>query len=132
MHHDPRWSHEAALENEPVSASKARRFVSVYLAEHRLSYLADDMRLVASELATNAMNHARTPFTVGLADAGESVLLTVRDGSLALPHEVSASVRDSHGRGLAVVGLLSRDWGVTTGPEVSKVVWASFPRRARW
>ena len=57
------WSHETVLAAEPGSAAKARAFVLQHLAEHRLLYLVDDVRMVASELATNAVLHARTAFT---------------------------------------------------------------------
>lgn len=61
------WSHRTDLPAEPVSTSKARDFVCAHLAEHDLRHLVDDIRLVASELATNAMAHAQTPFSVTLA-----------------------------------------------------------------
>jgi anti-sigma regulatory factor (Ser/Thr protein kinase) len=129
MGHIPIWSHEVVLKPEAVSASRARHFVRRNLAEHQLWYLADDVGLAVSELATNAAIHARTPFTVSLQDGAESVLLTVRDGAPELPHRVNTNVMDTHGRGLAIVELLSRDWGVTTAPDASKSVWASFATR---
>ncbi len=67
MNHTNSWSHETELEAESASASNARDFVCLHLDEHDLSHLVDDMRLVTSELATNALVHAHTPFTVTLA-----------------------------------------------------------------
>jgi len=40
--------------------------VTRQLVDHRLAYLVDEVRLVASELATNAVVHAATEFTVVL------------------------------------------------------------------
>lgn len=121
------WSHETALSAEPVSALRARDFVCLHLVQHELPHLVDDLRLTVSELATNAMQHARTPFTVVLEQIGVAVLLTVRDASPDSLAPVGAA--DPHGlggRGLAIVAFLSRDWGVTTGQDGTKSVWASF------
>jgi len=40
--------------------------VSRHLLAHDLADMVDDLQLVVSELATNAMLHAQTPFTVSL------------------------------------------------------------------
>jgi two-component sensor histidine kinase len=89
-------------------------------------YLAEDVRLVASELATNSTCHARTPFTVSLQELVRGVLLTVQDGSPSAPERVDAEVTDTHGRGLFLIDHVSHAWGVTGGPGRSKSVWASF------
>lgn len=120
------WSHRTDLPAEPVSTSKARDFVCAHLAEHDLRHLVDDIRLVASELATNAMAHAQTPFSVTLSQTDGSVLLTVRDGSSTVPVGALPQVLDSGGRGLMIVELLSQEWGVTTDGPDAKGVWASF------
>ena len=126
MVHRTLWSHSCTFPAEAESASKTRDFISQHLAEHNLSYLGDGVRLVASELATNAMLHARTPFTVSLEQLARGVLLTVRDGSPSAPESVEAKVMDTHGRGLFLVDYTSDDWGVTEEPGASKSVWASF------
>ena len=88
------WSHEATFEASPTSAFHARTFVSQHLIDHRLLYLVDPVRLVTSELATNALVHAQTAFSVNLAASDQAVLLTVRDESRALPYP---ACRPSHG-----------------------------------
>lgn len=123
------WSHETELPAAAVSASCARDFVCLHLGEHDLTYIEDDVRLVASELATNALRHALTPFTVALRGDGRSVLLIVQDGSSSVPVLVSAGRMDTDGRGLWIVEALSDDWGVTHGRGVGKSVWASFVMR---
>ena len=45
------WSHQAAFEATPASASRARSFVVRHLVDHGLRYLVEPVRLVASELA---------------------------------------------------------------------------------
>lgn len=123
------WLHKSTLPGEAVSVLRARRFVSVHLVEHRLFYMLEDVRLVASELAANAVRHAHTPFTVILEHSDQSVLLTVQDGSLVPPVQVDADPMDTGGRGVWIVDLLSQDWGVTEGPGHGKSVWASFATR---
>jgi anti-sigma regulatory factor (Ser/Thr protein kinase) len=125
------WSHETVLAAEPVSASKARDFVCQHLVAHGLLYLVEDIRLVASELATNAMVHACTPFVVTLSEMDGGVRLTIRDGSPTLPVRTSPYLTDMNGRGLMLVELLSADWGARTDSDGSKLVWASFATRTR-
>lgn len=119
------WSHEVRLAADPTSAAVAREFTRRHLVEHGLPHLVDDVRLVASELATNAITHARTAFVVALARLDGLVVLTVRDGAEDLPALTPTAVTDLDGRGLMLVELLSRAWGVEAcGP--TKTVWASF------
>ena len=123
------WSHQATFEASPINASRARGFVSHHLVDHRLLYLVDPVRLVASELATNALEHAQTAFTVTLTGLDETVLLTVRDDSLALPNRRDFQTLDQEGRGLEIVDIVSREWGTNEDGAGSKVVWASFAIR---
>lgn len=120
------WSYDVQLAVQPISASKARDFVRRHLAARGLSHLNDDVALVVSELATNAMLHARTPFRVSLHLFEETLLLEVEDGSQVGPVQVQARVLDDGGRGLAIVGMLSRDWGVDLRTDGGKSVWAEF------
>ena len=123
------WSHETQFPAEVESVPRTRHFVCTHLIDHRLLYLVEDVRLVVSELATNAIRHANTPFTVTLEQLDQSVLLTVTDGSPAPPVRLAKDLLDTSGRGLSIVDLVSRDWGVTRRPGQAKSVWASFPLR---
>lgn len=120
------WSHRATFPAEAGSAGRAREFVRDRLVEHDLRCLVDDVRLAASELATNATVHARTAFSIRLEQLGGVVFLVVQDGSASPPHTSDTDVSDTHGRGLLVVDQTSHDWGVAAGPGGSKSVWASF------
>ncbi len=71
----PSWSHQTTFEATPISASHARDFVARHLIDHRLLYLVEPVRLVVSELATNALVHAQTAFSVVLEGVGDTVLL---------------------------------------------------------
>jgi hypothetical protein len=119
------------LPPRPESVAVTRGFILDLLVEHDLLHLADDVLLVASELASNAARHARTPFTVMLEGLTDSVRLTVSDKSAALPVRSEMPVMETTGRGLNVVSYYSRDWGVRRDGATGKAVWASFARRAR-
>jgi anti-sigma regulatory factor (Ser/Thr protein kinase) len=95
---------------------------SVPLARHRVVDLLrtngwDDRHvaeaaLMTTELATNAVEHAHTPYTVAVQITDEMVRIDVHDGSTARPvvgagDDASAS----GGRGLAFVAALSARWG---------------------
>jgi anti-sigma regulatory factor (Ser/Thr protein kinase) len=131
MDHSSAWSHETVLAAEPISASRARAFVCFHLIEHHRQYMIDDVRLVVSELATNAVVHGKTPFILTLQEDNRVVLLTVQDGSASVPDPAAANSLDNGGRGLSIIDLVSRTWGVTTGPAGTKSVWASFKTRTR-
>lgn len=105
------WSHETSLAAEASSAARARAFVIQHLLDHDLAHLADDIELVVSELATNAMAHAQTPFSVTLCAFDDTVVLEVSDASRAEPSLMVARALDTSGRGVAIVQALSRDWG---------------------
>ena len=119
------WSHETVFAADPRSPARARAFVQHHLQAHGLASLLDDIGLVASELATNAMKHAQTPFAVVITCSHGSVMVAVRDASEGAPVPASAEHHDLGGRGLAIVEQVSREWGVTTSGE-TKAVWARF------
>ena len=129
----PLWSHQQNFPSELRSVPGARHFVCTHLIEHRILYLVEDVRLVVSELATNAVRHAKRPFTVTLEQVDQQVKLTVADGSPvrpARPVRHAADVMHTSGRGLSIVDLVSRDWGVTRRAGETKSVWATFTLRA--
>ncbi len=123
------WSYHATFEASPISARQAREFVSHHLIDHRLLYLVEPVRLVTSELATNALTHARTAFTVTLSTLDETVLLTVRDSSPTLPTRRTDRTLEPSGRGLEIVEVVSHEWGTDEDVAGSKAVWASFAIR---
>lgn len=122
------WSCRDVFPAEPQSPSRARDFVCGQLAAHGLDSMVDDARLVVSELATNAMRHAGTPFAVTILFGSGSVVISVQDrssvGPVVIPRQSSGE--DLGGRGLMIVDQVSRDWGVSSEPAGTKSVWASF------
>ncbi len=124
-----KWSRTAEFLAQPRSPSSAREFVTLHLRDHDMEHLVEDVRLVVSELATNAMVHAHTPFTVILQAADGLVRLEVIDGSHVGPVLLRAGALDPGGRGVAIVKAVSCDWGVVDRFG-GKSVWAEFPAAA--
>lgn len=120
------WTHTISLSAEPASAARARDFVCAHLLMHGLPTLVEDIRLVASELTTNAMQHARTPLVLTLTREAHCVTLSVHDDSPVLPVLSTAGIAEPRGRGLAIVDRLSAGWGVDVADDRSKAVWARF------
>ena len=121
------WSRHAELTAAPATAADARELVTTYLAEHGLSDLCDPVRVVVSELVTNALVHARKPFTVTLSQSSRTLLVRVEDESTEPPIVRTPGPMADSGHGLRIVEALSRDWGFVPGEE-SKVVWATFSK----
>lgn len=123
--HVPRTG-ELTLPAATSSVPEARRFVRTTLRSWELEDQADAAALVVSELATNAVLHARTTFTVRLLlDADGRLRLEVTDGSKRRPDRRSHSADAATGRGLAIVTELALAWGVEE-KEQGKTVWAEL------
>lgn len=67
----------------------------------------DDVEVVASELATNALIHTPGPVRVRLAHRRGTVRLEVADTSPRRPSPADPGDQDDHGRGLAIVARLA-------------------------
>jgi anti-sigma regulatory factor (Ser/Thr protein kinase) len=121
------WSSQAAFPAVEASVGRARSFVGTELAAHAMQHLDDDIRLVVSELATNAVAHAATPFVVTLERLTDAIRLTVDDGSVHRPRFPVPDDMAPNGRGLMLVRNLSTNWGVSGASDRgAKGVWATF------
>lgn len=85
----------------------------------------DEVMLLASEVAANAVLHTRSGlpggvFTVSVARGCDRVRVEVIDQGAHLVPAVRSD--DEHGRGLLVVNMLASRWGVTVEPG-RHVVW---------
>jgi anti-sigma regulatory factor (Ser/Thr protein kinase) len=100
----------------------ARRFAeeAVGGGHHRLP----DVLVIVSELASNAIRHAGTGFTLAIEGAPEHVRIEVADhgGGWPVPVERNGAP-SSGGMGLQLVDALSDRWGTMERPG-GKVVWA--------
>lgn len=107
---------------EPSSVRAARQFVAGVLADHGLQALTDPTTSVVSELSTNCVIHARTPFTVTVTRQGEGVRVSVTDTSPVQARLRSYGVDSTTGRGLRLVASLATSWGVEAD-RGGKTVW---------
>lgn len=89
--------------------------------------LLDDAALVVTELATNAVRHARSAFTVRVEAARGVVRIVVEDagGGAQLVVARRASALSTSGRGLRIVDALVSRWGVAPVPG-GTLVWAEL------
>ena len=113
--------HEASFEPSDESVAAARGLTRAALSEWGLD--PDDVLIAVSELASNAIRHAGTGYTVAIELVGASVRVTVTDSYPQQRPSKSRTVRN--GRGLEIVDRLAADWGVRPeGP--GKAYWAVF------
>jgi anti-sigma regulatory factor (Ser/Thr protein kinase) len=119
---------QARFQAGPDAPFAARRFVSSLLARapYGARVATDDVHLVVSELATNAVIHAGTPFSVSVCCDGSAVRIAVHDWNSTEPVMRDASLAARSGRGLRLVDAVSREWGVDPAPD-GKTVWAELP-----
>jgi len=106
------------LPSDPASVSAARKFVADVLAEWGLpcdSEVADTVRLIVSELATNAVQHTfgQSPtFTVDvLLDRDEQLRIGVTDSHPRFPKRLPAAVQQDNGRGMVIIRWLTAECG---------------------
>lgn len=111
------------FESELTTAAAVRRFVDTTLAEWDASHRIDDVRLVASELVTNAIRHVGSDITVTLTRPAGRLRVAVADGGTTCPSVVTADATAASGRGLRLVEAIAADWGCERRPD-GKIVWA--------
>jgi anti-sigma regulatory factor (Ser/Thr protein kinase) len=111
---------------EPDAPAAARRLVADALLERgRNGNLLVDAELVASELATNAVIHAKSLFSLAVRFHDSTLRISVRDGSPVPPIVRDAGPTAIFGRGMRLVDMLCSDWGVDSVGG-GKVVWAEL------
>ncbi|MEO6318608.1 MAG: ATP-binding protein [Acidimicrobiales bacterium] len=109
---------------EALSVRAARDFVATVLRVNVFEGDADAALLLVSELATNAVRHAGTPFEVTVEVRGPSVRVAVIDGDISHPPRVRRPGADeTSGRGLLIVEELAERWGTEVLGDGSKSVW---------
>ncbi len=110
------------LDADPASVGRARRFCTTTLAEWGAAAdLVATCVLLVSELATNAVLHARSSFTVSLERHG-ALRVEVDDDDPHLPHVRDQPIDAVSCRGMRMVAALARASGATpTGR--GKTVW---------
>ncbi|MBI2706076.1 MAG: ATP-binding protein [Actinobacteria bacterium] len=111
---------EQTFPPEPASAAAARSFA--VSASRTSGELADTVSLLTSELASNAVLHARTSFVVRVTSRSSTLRVEVADTNPNLPARKEYGPDAITGRGLRIVEGLADRWGVETEPG-GKAVW---------
>lgn len=120
---------EAVIQPDRMRVAQARHAASALLRLRGISDpLIDDVRLVVSELVTNAMEHGLGRIVVKIAEAEGTVTVEVSDCNPAPAQVRSAQSDDLGGRGLMIVAALADSWGVS---ENGCTTWAVFLSRER-
>lgn len=115
--------HVVRLAADPVSVRSARAFVRDELRRSGWDDRADDAALAVSELAANAVLHARTELTVHVTVSDGLARVEVDDGSAVLPVHLPVGESALSGRGLALVDALTDRWGARPTASGGKTVW---------
>ncbi|XRQ13312.1 ATP-binding protein [Actinomadura welshii] len=123
MDHRQRPHFVLALEPVDTAVRAARDTVRAALEGWDRRDVNGDLELITSELVTNAIRHAsRVTLVIYLPD-DKTVMVEVWDDSPQAPAMPRIDLQAEGGRGLMLVGALSRSWGWRATPE-GKVTWA--------
>lgn len=126
------------LPSQPASVRAARSHAAKVLRGWGLpdsAPAAESLRLIISELATNAVQHTygQSPaFTVELRlERGVELRIGVTDSHPRRPQGLPVAVLQDNGRGLVIIRCLTAECGgrmsVTPTPDGGKTVWISLP-----
>jgi len=117
------------LAAEVESARSARHFVESTLAAWDSSEPIDVVKLLVSELVTNAVLHAHSDAEVVVQLRPRSIRVEVLDRSPDLPVVRQVQPDATSGRGMALVSAFASAWGTRRLPR-GKAVWFEVPRSA--
>jgi anti-sigma regulatory factor (Ser/Thr protein kinase) len=117
---------ELALSRQGSATVQARQFVIAGLARHRLDELCDAAALVTTELVTNVLVHTECVPTLRIHVVAGLVRIEVEDACPVLPAAGILDPTATCGRGLVLVGQLTKRWGVTRVPGAGKAVWCEL------
>lgn len=118
---------EVLVEHGPHGPSQARAAVERWAHDIGAEALCEDLKLIVSELVTNAVRYGRPPVRVAVAADERTVTVTVADDDPTRPVARPADDDAEGGRGLLLIELLAADHGVRDQPP-GKAVWAALTR----
>lgn len=105
------------------SVAKARQFAVTGITDPELR---SRVATVVSELATNAIRHARTAFNLEVRTDSSGIRVTVADSDPSPPKIMDGvSPHEPAGRGLMIVAALADRWGYEPDGH-GKSVWAEL------
>ncbi|GAA4121750.1 hypothetical protein GCM10022215_26960 [Nocardioides fonticola] len=132
-----RRSASVRLPSDAASVRRAREHVATFCDGHAIgAEVRDVVRLLVSELATNAITHAQGEVTVTVRIEADRLTVEVADGSTRQPRPREEALPadpgdwtalDEHGRGLQLVQALADTWGVETDHAGKRVHFSVNP-----
>ncbi|MGH3328702.1 MAG: ATP-binding protein [Streptomycetales bacterium] len=127
-------SHRVELPAVAAAVQQARHATSRALQAWGLSELAETVRLLTSELVTNAVTHGQhrgAAITLLVTWAAGTVRVEVHDADPRLPEQRHPDGLDESGRGLLLISTLAHRWGIRPLPTGGKAVWFEITRPRR-
>ncbi len=110
------------LTPEPRAAKIARSAAIASLTEWKVPELLDITELLVSELVTNAIRYAATPFELAIRQGRDALYVEVSDDDSRVPRLLHPTDDDEGGRGLQLVAELATNWGARP-TSTGKTVW---------
>lgn len=110
------------------SPAAARRLVARQCRAWGMDAVADRAMVVASELTSNAVQHAGTDIDITVAEVAGSLRISVRDRGGEAPSSIAPKLPrqlSEGGRGLPIIAALATDWGVFPFGD-GKTIWAAI------
>lgn len=109
------------------SIRSVRRRIADQLRDLGMQDRIPDLTVVVSELASNAVFHARSAFGARMDIEPSLIRMEVHDHGNGVPQPRNPRPEDLGGRGLWIVGSLASVWGTET-TALGTRVWAEVPR----
>ncbi|GHC53959.1 ATP-binding protein [Streptomyces cinnamoneus] len=118
------WWYTLRIPAQTWMISLVRSSLRLALQRHGRHDLADTACLLATELVTNGVVHAKSPVTVYLSCRSRTLRVDVHDTGQEAPARRAAGVDDESGRGLTLIDSCATAWGVTPAAQGrGKAVW---------
>ncbi|MDT4894381.1 MAG: hypothetical protein QOE97_3416 [Pseudonocardiales bacterium] len=122
------WSVARTFPGDARSPSRARAFCVEQLAgvlgrRPAADELAEDARIITSELVTNAVQAGSEQIRYCMTLEDSQLRLDVHDDAGGVPVLRDGELSATYGRGLLITAALADDWGVEPA-EGGKDVWA--------
>jgi hypothetical protein len=105
----------------------ARHFAVGAVRRWGAADMTDDVALVVTELAANAIVHAHSGFTLAMSVQGDLIRISVRDGT-PLPSAGARALPPAPLHGLGAVDALASRWGIRPLGQAGKEVWVELRR----
>jgi LuxR family transcriptional regulator, maltose regulon positive regulatory protein len=122
----PRLYERLPLGPVPTAVGASRAFVGELCGRWGLQELAGSAALLANELVTNAVVHARTAMELRVELRGPRLYVAVHDQDPNLGRVLAAKEGTGRGLGLGIVDRVASAWGVRQAGAGGKVVWCAL------